>query len=198
MSLLLFDVGNVIVKADLEITHRMLQDYGVPGNNAQLFFRNSEYTQFGRGIITGEEFYKFLIEKYLAAQLSYDQVKNAHNSHLYEIDPDVVALVERIPRNQLAFATNTNNWQTQREKQLIDLRRYSDWIFRSDELGMLKTDKGYFSHITHQLPVKAGEIILVDDNLENIMKAKKCGLKTVHFSDAENLVRALEKNGFAF
>ena len=42
MTILLFDVGDVIVEADHEITHRRLQDYGTPIEKALLFFKNGE------------------------------------------------------------------------------------------------------------------------------------------------------------
>ena len=121
MTILLFDVGNVIIEADHEITYRKLQDYGIPREKAHLFFKNNEYFDFGRGKINGRGFYEAIIEKYLGFPLDYQQVKDAHDSHLHGFDQIVVALLERLPKIQLAFATNTNEWQTERERQLIDL-----------------------------------------------------------------------------
>ncbi|MEK6983954.1 MAG: HAD hydrolase-like protein [Nanoarchaeota archaeon] len=195
MTILLFDVGNVIVKADHEITYRKLQDYGVPGDISRLFFKNAEYYDFGRGKIDGMGFYRAVIEKYLGIPLEYQQVKDAHDSHLHEIDRAVVSILERIPKSQLAFATNTNDWQTEKERRLIDLTLYSDKIFRSNETHMLKTDNACFPHIVSQLHVESGQIILVDDNLENILKAREHGLKTIQFSNAGQLLRELERRG---
>src|SRR3989338_6993795 len=120
MTMLLFDVGNVIVEADHKITYRILQDYGTP--------------------------------------IEYQQVKDAHDSHLYGIDRAVVAILDRIPKSQLAFATNTNDWQTERERQLIGLTLYSDKIFRSNDIQMLKTDDACFPYIINQLQVESGQI----------------------------------------
>lgn len=192
MTILLFDVGNVIVKADHEITHRRLQAYGVPSENAGLFFKNEEYSDFGRGKINGEDFYRALIGKYLRFPLDYRQVKNAHDEHLCGLDEAVVAILDRLPKNRLAFATNTNEWQTEREKQLIDLGLYSNRIFRSNDIRMLKTDDAYFPHIVDKLQVEAGKIILVDDNPENASKAKKYGLQAIQFSNAGHLLNELE------
>ena len=195
MTILLFDVGNVIVEADHEITHRKLQDFGIPIEKAQLFFKNAEYFDFGRGKIKGMEFYRAIIEKYLGIQLEYQQVKDAHDSHLHGIDRAVVAVLDRIPKSQLAFATNTNDWQTEREKRLIDLTSYSDKIFRSNEIQMLKTDDACFPYIVSQLQVESGQITLIDDNPENILKAQKHGLQTIQFSNAGQLLKELERRG---
>lgn len=193
MTILLFDVGNVIVEADHEITHRKLQDYGIPRDKAQLFFKNEEYFDFGRGKINGERFYRAIIEKYVGHRLDYQQVKDAHNSHLHGFDRAVVAILDRLSKSKLAFATNTNDWQTERERQLIDLRLYSDNIFRSNEMQMLKTDDACFPYIVDKLQVESGQIILVDDNLENILKAQKHGLQTIQFSNAGQLLKELER-----
>lgn len=195
MTILLFDVGNVIVEADHEITHKRLQDYGIPRAKAQLFFKNEEYFDFGRCKINGRGFYRALIKKYLGIPLEYQQVKDAHDSHLHGIDRAVVAILDRIPKSQLAFATNTNEWQTERERQLIDLRVYSDKIFRSNEIQMLKTDDAFFPHIVNQLQTPAGEIMLVDDDLENILKAQAHGIQTIQFSNAGQLLKELEIRG---
>jgi len=195
MTILLFDVGNVIVEADHEITHKRLQDYGIPIEKARLFFKNAEYFDFARGKINGMEFYRAIIEKYRGIPLEYQQVKDAHDSHLRGIDRAVVAILDRMPKSQLAFATNTNDWQTERERQLIDLTLYSDKIFRSNEIQMLKTDDACFPYIVNQLQVESEQIILVDDNLENILKAKKHGLQTIQFSNAGQLLRELERRG---
>jgi len=191
--MLLFDVGNVIVEADHKITYRILQDYGTPIEKARLFFKNAEYFDFERGKINGMDFYSVIVKKYLGIPLEYQQVKDAHDSHLYGIDRAVVAILDRIPKSQLAFATNTNDWQTERERQLIDLTLYSDKIFRSNDIQMLKADDACFPYIVNQLQVESGQIILIDDNLENILKAQKHGLQTIQFYNAEQLLKELER-----
>ena len=90
--MLLFDVGNVIVEADHKITYRILQDYGTPIEKARLFFKNAEYFDFERGKINGMDFYSVIVKKYLGIPLEYQQVKDAHDSHLYGIDRAVVAI----------------------------------------------------------------------------------------------------------
>ena len=58
---------------------------------------------------------------------------------------------------------------------------------------MLKADDACFPYIVNQLQVESGQIILVDDNLENILKAQKHGLQTIQFYNAEQLLKELER-----
>ena len=192
MTTIIFDVGNVIVKADHSLTHTILEGYGVPAERAQTFFKNQHYDDFGRGKIGGRDFYDALIRDYLKFRLSYEQVVSAHDAHLYDVDTDVLNIMSRIPRGNLAILTNTNTWQTARVRQLIDLTLYSDRILMSNKIKMLKTDDGCFPSVVGKFETEHGKIWLVDDNLENILKAQEHGLGTIHFENAEQLIRELE------
>jgi len=192
MKIVLFDVGNVVVKADNEITHKILQDYGVLEHNARRFYTNPEYLDFSRGKITGKDFYRALIGRYLQFQLTFQQVVYAHNEHLYDVDDGVVEFLSKIPREKLAFLTDTNEWQTEKERQLVDLSQYSDKIFRSHEIHRLKTDLDCFDYVFGELKVEPSEILLVDDSPEKISIAQRKGLQTHQFVDLENLVKEFQ------
>ena len=192
MTIIVFDVGNVVVKADHNITYTILQGYGVPKDKAKTFFDNEEYGEFSRGNIGGKSFYSALIKKYLQTPLTFEQVVTAHNKHLCGIDEHVVQIVARLPSQNLVFLTDTNEWQTERERELIDLRKYSRTIYRSHEIGMLKTDEACFPYLINQLKVKPSEILLIDDGLEKIVKAQASGLQTIQFLNSEQLLRDLK------
>lgn len=175
--LYLFDVGNVIIRAD----HRVMRDqFTKLGVNSDNFFKEA-YDEFSRGNLTGREFFKEL-----NYPLSYEQVEKAHNDHLLDVDVEVVKL---IPKN-VVFLTNTNEWQTRREKELIDLTQYSKRIYRSDEIHFLKTDPGCFPYIINLL---GKDLTLIDDSKENIAAAKKHGLRTHLFTNATNLAKFLRE-----
>ena len=189
---IIFDVGNVIVNANHAVTHRILQGYGVPEDRAKLFFQYEEYKEFSRGKINEQQFYDALINKYLQTQLTFEQVVHAHDEHLYGINKEVVEVIKRIPAQNVAFLTDTNAWQTQRERNLIDLRRYSDKIYRSHEIHMLKIDDGCFPYVRDQLEVKPDELLLVDDSLEKMVKAQEDGWQAIQFQNSEQLIADLK------
>jgi len=187
MKNIIFDVGNVIIKSDQNITFSMLKDYGVPNNAARKFFDNYEYREFSRGNISARIFYDTLIQKHLGVHLKYEHIVDAHNKHLTGVIHKVVEMLSKLPREKLVFLTDTNEWQTTRERQLIDLSHYSDIIFRSHEIHMLKIDDGLFPYIIKKLNVKPEEIILIDDSIEKIEIAQKHGLRTHQFIDPSQL-----------
>jgi len=128
-------------------------DFGVPKELATSFFTVDEYQQFSRGLISGEDFYKALVDNHLKTNLIYDDIVMAHNEHIYEIDNQVVNIIKGLD-SEIAILTDTNEWQTNREKELISLTKYSNNIFRFHETHMLKTDVDCFPYIVN----KFGEI----------------------------------------
>jgi len=195
MRVLLFDIGNVLIKADHGITLRKLAEYGVPEERAGGFFTNEGYKDFGRGRISGKEFYADLVGKYLRHPLTYGQVVQAHDAHMYAVDAGVMQLLDSLKNcssaSKMAFWTDTNEWQTRREKELIDVSKYGPAI-RSDELRLLKRDADVFQRVLDVLEAEPEEVTLVDDSPEVCELAESNGLNAHVFKDSDGLERFLK------
>lgn len=116
---------------------------------------------------------------------------DAHNQHIYGVNKKVEDILAKLSPNQLAFVTDTNEWQTARERELVDLKQYSGLIFRSHEIHMLKTDDGFFPYLAQQLQREPRNLLLVDDSPEKIRLAEASGFSTITFKDANQLSQAL-------
>ena len=193
IKVVLFDVGNVIIRATHEITHAILRDYGVPYATAIRFYANDDYPEFSRGRLTATEFGERARARMNGA-LSVPQIYCAHNAHLYDEDEGVVVILDALQSRgvPLAFATDTNQWQTDRERELIDLRTYGR-AFRSNELGALKADGGAFAHIVAEIDVHPSHILFVDDSPEKIERAAALGMVTHRFTSATTLRQELAR-----
>ncbi|MBC8495188.1 hypothetical protein H8D36_03475 [archaeon] len=193
MTYVIFDVGNVIIEANHQITFEALKNLGVSPEKAVDFYTIPEYSEFSRGNITEEQFHMALIQHF-GMDLSLDQVRQAHDSHIY-------ALVDRIKDTldyakahaNIGFLTNTNIWQTAREKQFIDLELYGGPVLRSHELHLLKSDQGLFEKATEIIGASEEDIILVDDLTNNCLEARRYGWDFIQFKDARQTYDALIK-----
>lgn len=182
IKLVLFDVGNVIVRATHKITEAILWDLGVRPDKVALFFHNPAYGQFARGNITGEQFACEMRDVLDAPYLTDEQIRAAHDAHIYMMDEAVMGVLIEIKEEDvlLAFVTTTNEWQTGREKQFINLAGLGP-VVRSHEIGMTKTDKGAWKAILGQLKYgmeDAPNILLVDDARANCDTAARAHLQT--------------------
>ncbi len=192
IRLVLLDVGNVIVLAMHDITTAALVRHHIRPDLAKRFFANEAYAEFARGRLSPEEFYEFQ-RMNLQTQLPYDAIVATHDEHMYGVDREVLDVISRLA-TELAFATDTNPWQTARERRLVRLDYFRpERIFRSNELGALKRDPGTFDRIVRELDRDPNEILFVDDSPEKVEQAQLLGLKTVRFESAASLARDLSR-----
>lgn len=187
IEVVLFDVGNVIVRATHAITHVILEDYGIAPEVARRFFANEDYADFARGKLTGEEF-AYRTRRRLGSTLAYDQIRCAHDAHIYAKDEEVVAMLRALRERgvRLAFATDTNEWQTARERELVNLAAYGR-VFRSHDLGALKVDGGVFERILAELDEEPSHVLFVDDSPEKVARAAALDMVTHRFTSAAAL-----------
>jgi FMN phosphatase YigB (HAD superfamily) len=201
-KVLLFDIGGVVVKFNHEITFSYLQNLGVPRKKAELFFRCPEYADFCRGKISSREFYEALMGYFNTPGITYEQVKDASFLHAYAVIPETLELIDKLSKKyRIVITTDTNDWQTARQQQLVDLSRFR--FFRSDEMGVLKTDletvgsdgkkSSYFTQVAKTLGVKLNEMLLVDDNPTIIQMAGTDNVQSILFDQMENLTSLLKE-----
>lgn len=177
IKLVLFDVGNVILRATHKITEAILWDLGVRPDRVALFFHGPAYGAFARGKITDEQFAQAVCETLEASQLTDAQIRAAHDAHIYMVDEAVMNVIYEIIKSRrvsLAFVTTTNVWQTAREMIFINLRGLG-MVVRSHDIGMTKTDEGAWPVILKALNQNDRDpcaILFVDDAPANIAAAQ--------------------------
>lgn len=181
-SVLLFDIGNVFLFADHNITHRFLvKQFHIPLESAQKFYKIPEYRLFSKGEINGTQFAQAVRLVLGKTTLSDKQIKKAHHIHLVKPIKSAIRVLNTIhDKNvyQIAFITNTNPWQNERERQLVDFTEFSEVIIRSNEEGLTKESPELFSRALESL--KSKKVLFIDDNLTNIKTAKTLGIDTLH------------------
>ncbi len=185
-SIILFDIGNVLVLADYGITHRILQErYGVPSERARQFYTIPAFYAFNRGTITGEQLYDALrAQRIVPPSMTLAQVRQAHDDHIYAIDKEMERIVrETAAHRRVGFHTDGNVWQTERvEKELIPLEIYGP-VFRSHELGALKIEAVCYPKVTRRLGLPPEEIALVDNSQDKINLARQAGWRGILYKE---------------
>ncbi len=182
ITLVLLDVGNVIVRSTHAITYAILQELGVRADYAPLIFHRHHYRDFVRGKITGAQFY-YYVQALLPASLDFDTVRVTHNAHIYMVDPYVLDLLGVLQSHKIpiGFVTTSNEWQSARVAELVDLSKFGI-VADSWQMGVTKTDSGAWAQIMEKWPHHAtGNTLFVDDSPDNIAAAGRAGLVTHQF-----------------
>ena len=80
-----------------------------------------------------------------------------------------------------------------------DIFKMFDAEFLSCDLGMVKTDEGFFPTVLDKLELDPQEVIFIDDSGLNLQAARNAGImNTIKFNSSALLEMALEAHGVVF
>ncbi len=193
----LFDLGGVFVPDSTKTLNREMAEYVGMTEDAladkwrdalnPLFTGKMSVLDFYSAILTRGGDSHALLRKHIDIYL-----------RLYRLDQDMVKLLCQIKtRYATACLTNTEPEiaEVNRQKGLYAL---FDHAFLSTEMGRRKPDKEMFLAVIRRLAVPPGEIVFVDDKLENVAAADSAGMKTVVFANPVALADELHRMGIVF
>ncbi|HTL39644.1 MAG TPA: HAD-IA family hydrolase [Methylomirabilota bacterium] len=79
------------------------------------------------------------------------------------------------------------------KKRHLNGKKFFDRIFLSTTLHEAKPDKKAYLDVLTKMKVKPAEALMVDDRLENILPARKIGMKGIVFKNTAQFARELKK-----
>lgn len=142
------------------------------------------------GEISEKQFYQRLAE---ASGQTFDQVQDVFGNKSL-IDSDVVGLVRRFKKKYKVGLLSNASGEYLRE--LLDIHSLSelfDVVAVSGELQLAKPDPEIFEHILHKLGVRANKAVFIDDARRNVSAAERLGIKSILFSNFEQLQTELNE-----
>jgi HAD superfamily hydrolase (TIGR01509 family) len=72
-----------------------------------------------------------------------------------------------------------------------DFFRLFDYVFNSYHMGKSKKDPTHFTDVVHMLGTEAHRVLFIDDDAGNCERAKKAGLKVIHYLDREQFLEEI-------
>jgi len=193
---LIFDLGNVII----DISPRSCCDHWAklankkPEQLYNFFPFDKMYAQFERGEIPPESFRSY-VNDCLRIQLTEAQFDEGWSKILIKVRDRIPDLLKELHQHyRLVALSNTNEihvpmWQ----KICKPILQYFEHIFSSNEIGFRKPEPDSFNHVLKYLDLSPQEVLFLDDDSENVIAAKRCGLRTICVSSYEQMVEDLQK-----
>ncbi|MCX7991933.1 MAG: HAD family phosphatase [Proteobacteria bacterium] len=68
---------------------------------------------------------------------------------------------------------------------------FFDYIFNSYRLNKTKRDPSVFSDVINNLKVNADEVVFIDDDPENVKRAKSFGIRVIQYVDYDDFVKRI-------
>lgn len=192
IKVFLFDFGGVVAEEGFreglfKIAKRNFLDLDEFYQTAKEIIYKIGYVE---GRSTDEVYFNELKKKYNLSD-SFEQFKETILSS-FEIRDFIIEWVLKLREHgfKTGLLTDQTDW-------LYDLNEkyaffvFFDYIFNSYKLKKTKKDPTIFSDIVKQLGTTAEEIVFIDDDIENIKRAKSFGIRVIHYTNYEDFVNRI-------
>jgi putative hydrolase of the HAD superfamily len=178
VSLLLFDLGGVLVEWVGRDELLKLTDGRLSPEEARRFWLYSEWVQrFERGRCRPDEFAAGAVSE-LRLEMEPTEFLDRFVSWDRGPFPGAIDLLEKLaPHFQLSCLSNNNEIHWPRIRDKFGLGRFFHPQFVSHELDLIKPDPEIFRHVTSVLDLPPEQILFFDDNPECVQAARNEGFQ---------------------
>ncbi|UCE05908.1 MAG: HAD family phosphatase [bacterium] len=193
----IFDLGQVLVKVDLEsFIYQFANEFKIEPIALQNSQNDSAHLDFQIGKINGETFHQITYKRFNHF-VPLDRFKEIWTSMLVGEVDGTADLVNKLheKRYALSLLSNTDPWHFEYCERNLPVLQKFDRKFLSYELKMKKPDAEIFLAIVKALGTKAEHCLFIDDSEKNVASAKRLNFQTIHFQNARQLRQELEELG---
>mgnify|MGYP000022179910 FL=1 len=192
---IIFDLGGVLIDIDYTKTRQAFENLGISNFN-ELYSQASQQDLFDRfetGQISGQHFINLLLN-YFSEPISPNKVVHAWNAMLFDFQIEKLTLLEELAEKYPLFLlSNTNELHVPIVRQRLakltakPLEAYFKKVYFSHELGLRKPNAEIFEVVCSENNLNPSTTLFIDDSIQHIEGAKKCGLQTIHLTPDKDL-----------
>jgi len=142
--------------------------------------------------ITQKEAWVYAIKE-SGLDLDWHEVRDLHYT-FFKLNKKILPFVKELEKKAkiLLLSKNTRSQFADAER-LIGFRKYYKNVINTWELGLPKANKETYEYLMKKFNVKADEIILIDDQENNLVEAKKMGIHTFFYQGLNDLKKKIKK-----
>jgi HAD superfamily hydrolase (TIGR01509 family) len=105
----------------------------------------------------------------------------------------VKSLLSKLKKKYKLVLLSNSDSSFENDFKKLDISKYFDHCIFSYQISYVKPDERAFKYVINLMKVNYSDCLLVDDNINNIKKVKKLGMKVYHFDNMKNLKKFFEK-----
>ena len=195
---IVFDLGNVIINIDPDLTLRKFIDLGVFNfDKMYTIMRQTDiFDRLDTGKITLSEF-RQAIRDFTQVNLADDRIDEAWCAMLLDFPEENIKLLQKlsIEGYKLYLLSNTNemhiDYYTKYLKQQFGhdlLSELFDRTFYSHEIGYRKPNHEAFEYVLKAEGLKPAETLFIDDLEHNVIGARQTGMQAYHHPKGDRLI----------
>jgi putative hydrolase of the HAD superfamily len=199
-SVIVFDLGNVLIPVDPEQTVRRLNERqaGLGDLVKRLIVENPEWQKnLEVGAWSKERFLEEIVPR-LDGALTGEEVCEYY-SEIFELNDDVIALLPKLKKNYSVFLlSNTNEIHQKYGWEKYDFIKRFDEVILSNEAGSAKPDAAIYREAEKRSGKPSAEHLFIDDLIENVEGAKRVGWDAILFRGYDDLTAEFRARGVKF
>jgi len=195
---LLFDMGNVLVRFDSRIALAKLAPRTAysPDQMIQLMKDWGAIWDYECGWLETQQFFTAICSHLNLCDLTLPEFMSIWSSIFFDdmlISPDTLRSLRRQHRLMLLSNTNAMHFDFIRHK--FPVVSEFDETLLSYQLGLMKPDPRIFAEAVARARCEPSEIFFIDDIEENVQAALSVGIPGTRFESEEQLLRELKERG---
>ena len=197
-QVLLFDMGNVLIRFDSRIALAKLAPRTTysPDQMIQLLKDWGGIWDYECGRLETQQFFTAICSHLNLCDLTLQEFMSIWSGIFFDdmlISPDTLRSLRRQHRLMLLSNTNAMHFDFIRDK--FPVVAEFDETLLSYQLGLMKPDPRIFAEAVARARCEPSEIFYIDDIEENVQAALSVGIPGTRFESEERLLRELKKRG---
>ena len=188
MKNIIFDLGNVIIDIDFDLTFREFSklSYQYSWEEVRYIIKEKRiWENYEKGLVNDEKFREILRSE-LKIKASDAELDRAFCGLLLEIQPDRIELLQNLSKKyRLFILSNTSSIHFNQVEMLLrestDLKHFNEifeYNFLSFEMGKLKPEIEIYQQVLKEANLEPHETLFLDDMLINLEAAATLGIST--------------------
>lgn len=195
-----FDIGGVLIDEPGFLARDIVANkYGFDTKDFWEYARKN-LSRSHKGELDGEDFFKGLVDELnldIDPSVLVEDWLSAREK-LSKVDVVVKETIDKLAGNYLLGVLSDSTCLNERASARRNCYAPFDFKIVSCEVGAEKPTKEIYDILVKELgsrDVKLEEAVFIDNEKENLVPAKKLGIKTILFEDAEQMIRDLRLMG---
>ena len=191
----IFDFGNVVCEFDNTLFLKRIADYttlDIKGLEKKIYIDSDLTKKFETGLISGRR-----ARKSVANECNLSISKPAFIRAFTDIFtpiPSTIELIKKLEKNyKIGLLSNTSIWDYEYGFKKIDIFPLFDAVTVSFEVQAMKPSPRIYKDMVSKLGVKPEECIYIDDIELYVKVAQNIGLKGIHYTSYQELIKELQK-----
>jgi putative hydrolase of the HAD superfamily len=195
VSVIVFDLGNVLLPFNYEIVNERLNkiDDGLGERYQEKYHTHySLHRNYENGTLTDEEFLDHIME-WTENKVDRETFCK-YFSEIFTVNEKIASLLPRLKKNyRVLLLSNTSNIHRIYGWKHYSFLKHFEKLFLSYEVGANKPEKEIYQAVMDYTRLPAEEHIFIDDVKEYGDSAKKLGWDAIHFQSEDQCIQELKK-----